>query len=96
MKNKKAEVMIQVMIFLAIGAIIVLITVPAISNLWGKEKSWIAQLSISSRDYDGDGIINSDDECPCDKGDDENEGCPDDGTEMTKDACDTKFEERYT
>lgn len=91
MKNKKSFTAVHFLIFLALGVFVFLILAILVPNLLGKEKKEIT--SISSRDYDHDGIADYFDKCPCDAEDDEedDDGCPS-GVITSPEECKNKIE----
>lgn len=77
MKKKKSSISIDVMILLAIGAIVFLVIAIIVPKLLGKGGKQSEDLLGKGQDSDGDGIGNFYDRCPCNgPGDELNRGCP--------------------
>ncbi len=90
MKNKKSvEAMPMIIIAFVLAALMFIIIAAIQTDLLrggGKETD---RLQLSTRDFDGDGIADAFDDCPCDAGKRENRGCnPPPTIPTTKEECD--------
>ena len=86
MKNKKSYTLTHVLITLVFLVIAFLILLYIFNNFIKQEKGEIEDSLGGSRDYDNDGIVDYFDKCPCDKGEEEEDGCPT-GTPMDEEDC---------
>ena len=92
MKNKKSLVTVQVLIFLLIGVFVFLFLSYVVPNLLGKGSSQTSDFLGSTNDFDGDGIADFFDKCPCHEEDEEDgDGCdvdhPDGYTDVERETC---------
>jgi hypothetical protein len=69
MKNNKATISVDMMIWIAIGVVVFLLLLFIIPNLLGKAGNNTGDFLSSSKDYDGDGVADYFDTCPCNKED---------------------------
>ena len=96
MRNKKSTISIDVMIYMAIGVVVFFVLLFIVPNLLGKSSDRTCGLLSSSKDYDGDGITNFFDKCPCDgtSGKEEYDGCATQDLKPTisKEECDKNIE----
>lgn len=76
MKNKKSEIMIEQLIVFAIVVIVFVVVIGIYLNQFSKGGKETSDLVASTGHFDGDGIANYFDKCPCKDGNDDNEGCP--------------------
>jgi hypothetical protein len=75
MRNKKSTISIDVMIYMAIGVVVLLVLIFLVPKLLGKGSSQTCGLLSSSKDYDGDGVMDYFDKCPCKSGTEDYSGC---------------------
>lgn len=75
MKNKKSNISIEMLIKLAIGVFVLLVLIYFIMSNLGKGSEETSDRITSSRDYDGDGILDLFDKCACHAGPQEDGGC---------------------
>jgi len=75
MKNKKSMA-INTLVFLIIAVFVILVVIFILTHLFGQEKDDLEGGLKSTGDYDGDGISNYFDRCPCHPGKEEDSGCP--------------------
>lgn len=96
MKNKKSMA-INTLVFLIIAVFVILVVIFILTHLFGQEKDDLEGGLKSTGDYDGDGISNYFDRCPCHPGKEEDNGCgaayilpvQDGYTDAERDACRT-------
>ncbi len=74
--SKKAALPMQYMIVAMILLVTAFIIIAAFTGLFGKQKEQIEGQIDSLGDYDGDGIVNMFDRCPCLFGEEQFDGCP--------------------
>ena len=91
MKNKKSMEPIRLAGTIVITLVVVFIVSVIYQNLFGKSAAEAYDLLSSTRDYDNDGVANFYDKCPCDIGDEKNEGCPPDKQKTGVEECKKKI-----
>jgi len=74
MKNKKALILTDALIYILIGLFVFLVLVFVIPKLLGGGVSETKSFIKSTKDFDTDGVSDIFDKCVCDYGDDD--GCP--------------------
>lgn len=76
MKNKKSMETIQIAGTIIVTLLVVFVVSVILQDLFRKSAAEASDLLSSTKDCDNDGIANFYDKCPCDIGDEKNEGCP--------------------
>ena len=94
MKNKKSAAAIDDMVFFGIGVLVVFLIVAIIPPLLGKGSAQASELLTASRDFDGDGVMDYYDKCPCDAGEDIYDGCLATGIKTDKEICLKRIKEK--
>jgi hypothetical protein len=101
MKNKKSIVAIQVLITFLLALFVFVILALIFPRMLGGSAKEATDLLSSSRDYDNDGIADFFDKCPCDSGEADLDGCPNEGVEKEYQsqvkikACKTEINKAY-